>query len=166
MDKSKILSYLGLKRQQGSALMSQAAGRKSARRAHTAVGHAFKAPTVPRHDSIAAGLRAFFEIKEKWQLSYEEARTLLGQPGKSTYYNWQRGQVGDVVHRLDLATRLSYVLGIFKALNEIYEHPELADSWVRKPNAAFGGQSALDRMLGGQVVDLARVREYLDSVRG
>ena len=121
---------------------------------------------VPRHDSIAAGLRAFFEIKEKWQLSYEEAKTLLGQPGKSTYYNWQRGQVGDVVHRMDLATRLSYVLGIFKALNAIYEHPELADSWVRKPNAAFGGQSALDRMLGGQVVDLARVREYLDSVRG
>jgi hypothetical protein len=146
--------------------MSQAARRKSARRTNATMGYAFKAPTVPRHDSIAAGLRAFFEIKEKWQLSYEEAKTLLGQPGKSTYYNWQRGQVGDVVHRMDLATRLSYVLGIFKALNEIYEQAELADGWVRRPNAAFGGQSALDRMLGGQVVDLARVREYLDSVRG
>ena len=146
--------------------MSQASRRKSARRAHPVMGHAFKAPQVPPHDSIAAGLRAFFEIKEKWQLSYEEARTLLGQTGKSTYYNWQRGQVGDVVHRMDLAARISYVLGIFKALNEIYEHPELADSWVRKPSTAFGGQSALDRMLGGQVVDLARVREYLDSVRG
>ena len=146
--------------------MPQAAGRKRTRRVHTTVRHAFKAPPVPRHDSIAAGLRAFFEIKEKWQLSYEEAKTLLGQPGKSTYYNWQRGQVGDVVHRMDLATRISYVLGIFKALNTIYEHAELADSWVRKPNAAFGGQSALDRMLGGQVVDLARVREYLDSIRG
>jgi hypothetical protein len=146
--------------------MSQAARRKIARRTHTAVDHPFKAPAVPRHASVAAGLRAFFEIKEKWQLSYEEARTLLGQPGKSTYYNWQRGQVGDVVHRMDLATRLSYVLGIFKALNEIYEQPELADGWVRRPNAAFGGESALDRMLGGQVVDLARVREYLDSIGG
>jgi len=146
--------------------MSQASRRKSARRAHPVMGHAFKAPQVPPHDSIAAGLRAFFEIREKWQLSYEEAKTLLGQPGKSTYYNWQRGEVGDVVHRMDLATRLSYVLGIFKALNEIYERPELADGWVRKPNAVFGGQSALDRMLGGQVVDLARVREYLDSIRG
>ena len=146
--------------------MSQAANRKRATRTHTTLGHAFKAPAVPRHDSIAAGLRAFFEIKEKWRLSYEEAKTLLGQPGKSTYYSWQRGQVGDVVHRMDLAARISYVLGIFKALNAIYEHPELADGWVRKPNAAFGGQSALDRMLGGQVVDLARVREYLDSIRG
>ena len=146
--------------------MSQAARRKSARRAHPTMAPAFKAPAVPRHESIAAGLRAFFEIKEKWQLSYEEAKTLLGQPGKSTYYNWQKGHVGDVVHRMDLATRLSYVLGIFRALNEIYEQAELADAWVRRPNAAFGGQSALDRMLGGQVVDLARVREYLDSVRG
>ena len=119
--------------------MSQAAGRKSARRAHTAVGHAFKAPPAPRHDAIAAGLRAFFEIKEKWQLSYEEAKTLLGQPGKSTYYNWQRGQVGDVVHRMDLATRLSYVLGIYKALNEIYEHAELADSWVASPTRRSAG---------------------------
>jgi Protein of unknown function (DUF2384) len=146
--------------------MSQTAGRKRATRTHTTLGHAFKAPPVPRHDSIAAGLRAFFEIKEKWRLSYEEAKTLLGQPGKSTYYSWQRGQVGDVVHRMDLAARISYVLGIFKALNEIYEQPELADGWVRRPNAVFGGQSALDRMLGGQVVDLARVREYLDSIRG
>jgi hypothetical protein len=146
--------------------MPQAARRKSARRAHTAMGPAFKAPPVPRHDAVAAGLCAFFEIKEKWNLSFEEAKTLLGQPGKSTYYNWQRGRVGDVVHRVDLATRLSYVLGIFKALNEIYDQAELADAWVRKPNAAFGGQSALDCMLGGQVVDLARVREYLDSVRG
>jgi hypothetical protein len=146
--------------------MRQASARRRMRRAPLARSPAFRAPPVPRQDAIAAGLRAFFEIKEKWDLSYEEARTLLGQPGKSSYYNWQRGRVGDVVHRVDLAARLSYVLGIFKALNEIYEQPELADGWVRKPNAAFGGQSALERMLGGQVVDLARVREHLDSVRG
>jgi len=146
--------------------MSQASIRNRAQRAAEARSPTFRAPPVPRHDAIAAGLRAFFEIKEKWSLSYEEARTLLGQPGKSTYYNWQRGRIGDVVHRMDLATRLSYVLGIFKALNEIYEQAELADAWVRRSNAAFGGQSALDRMLGGQVVDLARVREYLDSVKG
>jgi hypothetical protein len=109
-------------------------------------------------------MRAFFEITEKWGLSYEECSTLLGQPGKSTYYNWRKGNVGEVVHGLDLGTRISYVLGIFKALETIYEQPELADSWVRKPNDAFGGQSALDRMLAGQIVDLAQVREYLDSV--
>ena len=146
--------------------MPQATARKRVKRAFKMTNPAFTPPAVPHHNSIAVGMRAFFEIKEKWNLSYEEAKTLLGQPGKSTYYNWQRGRVGDVVHRMDLASRISYVLGIFKALNVIYEQPDLADSWVRKPNYAFGGQSALERMLAGQVVDLARVREYLDSVRG
>jgi hypothetical protein len=121
---------------------------------------------MPHRDSIAVGLRAFFAIVEKWGLSYDEANALLGQPGKTTFYNWKKGDVGQVVHGFDLATRISYVLGIFKSLELLYESPELADSWVRKPNDAFGGQSALDRMLAGQIADLARVREYLDSVRG
>jgi hypothetical protein len=45
---------------------------------------------------------------------------------------------------------------------------ERADEWVRRPNAAplFGGRSALDRMLGGQVADLYVVRQYLDAQRG
>jgi hypothetical protein len=30
----------------------------------------------------------------------------------------------------------------------------------------FGGRSALDRMLSGNVADLYQVRQYLDSQRG
>ena len=43
-----------------------------------------------------------------------------------------------------------------------------ADEWVRKPNTAppFGGGSALERMLSGQVADLYVVRQYLDAERG
>jgi hypothetical protein len=39
---------------------------------------------------------------------------------------------------------------------------------VSKPNTAplFGGQSALARMLSGNVADLYVVRQYLDAVRG
>jgi hypothetical protein len=39
---------------------------------------------------------------------------------------------------------------------------------VRKPNTAppFGGRSALERMLSGQVADLYVVRQYLDAERG
>jgi hypothetical protein len=39
---------------------------------------------------------------------------------------------------------------------------------VRRPNSAplFNGQSALQRMLGGQVADLYVVRQYLDAQRG
>jgi hypothetical protein len=115
---------------------------------------------------IAAGLRAFFAIADKWGLSNDEAMVLLGQPSRTTFYNWKKGEVAQSAHSLDLEARLSYVLGIFKALELIYQRPELADRWVRQPNAAFGGQSALDRILAGQIVDLAAVRDYLDDVRG
>jgi hypothetical protein len=114
--------------------------------------------------SMAAGMRAFFAIAEKWRLTADEATALLGHPGRSTFYNWRKGDVARV-HNFDLAARLSYVLGIFKALETLYQRPELADEWVRRPNKAFGGQSALERMTAGQMVDLAAVRDYLDGVR-
>ncbi|MFV0367477.1 MAG: MbcA/ParS/Xre antitoxin family protein [Hyphomicrobiaceae bacterium] len=117
-------------------------------------------------DSIAAGLRAFFEISKKWGLSQEQARVLLGQPSKQTFYNWRNGNIGRINNAFDLATRLSHVLGIFRALEVLYKHPELADGWVARPNLAFGGRSALEHMMGGQITDLAAVRDYLDSVRG
>ena len=45
---------------------------------------------------------------------------------------------------------------------------ERADAWLRKPNeaATFGGKSALERMLSGNVADLFVVRQYLDAQRG
>ena len=122
-------------------------------------------PRVPA-EQVQAGLRAFYRIVEKWRLSNEEAMVLLGQPTRATYFNWKRGDVSKATRSLDLASRLSYVIGIFKSLEIIYQEPELADRWVAAPNLAFGGQSALDRMMGGQMTDLAAVRDYLDSVRG
>ena len=117
-------------------------------------------------DQVSAGLRAFFNISDKWGMSTEQGMILLGQPAKATFYKWKKVGFKGTSSALDLATRIGYVLGIFKALEIIYQSPELADRWVKQPNAAFGGQSALDRMMAGQVTDLAAVRDYLDSVRG
>ena len=117
-------------------------------------------------DQVSAGLRAFFNIAKQWKITNDQAMVLLGQPAKATFFNWKKGEFKGVSSALDLATRISYVLGIFKALELLYEAPDHADRWVNAPNAAFGGQSAADRMLAGQITDLAAVRDYLDSVRG
>ncbi len=68
----------------------------------------------------------------------------------------------------DTLERLSYILGIYKALQILLPNPRAADEWVRKINQApqFGGRSALERMLSGQVADLYIVRQYLDAERG
>jgi hypothetical protein len=113
---------------------------------------------------IAAAMRAFFRIAEAWGLSNEQAQVLLGHPARSTFYKWKRGQAAAVPH--DTVRRVSYVLGIYKALQILFKSPAQADAWVSRPNAAFGGSSALRRMLGGDLTDLAAVRRYLDVVRG
>ena len=51
-------------------------------------------------------------------------------------------------------------------LRLLFSDPARGYLWVRAPNAAFGGQSALEVMLGGQITDLMRVRRYLDAQRG
>lgn len=113
---------------------------------------------------VAAAMRAFFRIADLWALSNEQSQVLLGRPARSTFYNWKRGELGAVPY--DTVRRLSYVLGIYKALQILFKAPEQADGWVHRPNAAFAGESALARMLGGDVTDLASVRGYLDTVRG
>lgn len=112
------------------------------------------------------GLRAFANIAEAWSLSIAEQLKLLGIASRSTFFKWRR----ETSPRLprDTLERLSYLLGIYKSLQILLPDPRAADEWVRKPNdaALFGGRSALDRMLSGQVADLYVVREYLDSERG
>lgn len=113
-----------------------------------------------------AGLSAFFNIAEAWGLKDEEKRVLLGQPSKATFYRWKAGATGHP--SADTMERISYILGIWRALQILFKDTGLADGWVRRPNTAapFGGQSALDRMLSGNVADLFVVRRYLDAERG
>jgi hypothetical protein len=111
-------------------------------------------------------LRAFGKIAEAWGLTIAEQLTLLGIASRSTYFKWRREREPRVPQ--DTLERLSYLLGIYKSLQILLPDPKAADSWVRQPNSAplFGGRSALERMLSGQVADLYVVREYLDAERG
>jgi Antitoxin Xre/MbcA/ParS C-terminal toxin-binding domain/Antitoxin Xre-like helix-turn-helix domain len=117
---------------------------------------------LERRDEVA--LAAFFRLAELWGVTMEEARVLLGRPSRARLYNWKGGRIRGLPH--DTLQRISYLLGIHKALQILYSDPDLADAWVRRPNAAFGGQSALERMLAGDVSDLAAVRAHLDAARG
>src|SRR5687768_1015970 len=96
-----------------------------------------------------AGLRAFSNIAERWSLSIADQLKLLGIASRSTYFKWRREQAPRLPQ--DTLERLSYLLGIYKALQILLPDAGAADAWVRKPNSAspFSGRSALDRMLSG-----------------
>jgi hypothetical protein len=115
--------------------------------------------------AAAAALRTFWKLADAWELNAAEQGTLLGV-GRTTLYQWKQGKVGSLDrHQLE---RLSYLFGIYAALQILFPLARRANEWLRKPNAAplFAGRSALDRMLGGQVADLYVVRHYLDAQRG
>ena len=124
-------------------------------------------PDISPERMAAAGLRAFARIAEAWGLTVDEQLKLLGEPPRSTYFAWRKLPEKAAVSR-DTLERLSNILGIYKSLQILLPDAAAADAWVRQPNSAtpFGGGTALDRMLAGNVSDLNLVRRYLDGVRG
>lgn len=129
---------------------------------------AYAQTQLPSSAEVAgAALRTFFNITDAWKLNVEQAMILLGLESRSTYFKWKK-QPESASLNADKLERLSYIFGIYKALQVLLPKPEAADQWLHLPNQAapFAGQSALQRMLSGRVADLYVVRQYLDGQRG
>lgn len=112
-----------------------------------------------------AALKAFFNLVDRWGIRDEDARGLLGGVSNGPYYNWKK-QPARLLDT-DVLTRISYLIGIFKALNILYGE-KLADEWIRLPNSnrIFSGKTPLEYMLAGGVPALQIVRRLLDARRG
>ncbi len=111
----------------------------------------------------AAMFRAAVNLFAKWDITDEQAATLLDLPIRS-YRRWKAGDQGRIDR--DGKARLSNLMGIHKALRIIFREAGRSYGWIKAPNTAFDEQSALDIMLGGELTDLMRVRRYLDAERG
>jgi hypothetical protein len=125
------------------------------------------APSLDRRRLSGPALRTFFNIADRWGLTVLDQMTLLGVTTRSTFFGWKKKSQEASLPK-DTLERISYILGIYKALQILLPSEDAADAWIKQPNEAplFGGRSALDRMLSGQVADLYVVRQYLDAQRG
>jgi hypothetical protein len=112
-----------------------------------------------------AALKAFFNIVARWQLREVDARELLGGVSHGPYYTWKRNP--DRALDRDTLLRISYLVGIFKALHILHSE-QLADAWVRLPNTnrVFGGVTPLAYMIRGGAPAMQTVRRLLDARRG
>jgi hypothetical protein len=112
-----------------------------------------------------SGIRAFFKIAEAWNLKDEAARQLLGGVSNGVFYELKRGRRKTLDQ--DRLTRISLLLGIFKALNILYSR-KLADEWISLPNSnpMFEGEPPIRYMVKGGVPAIMRVRQLLDARRG
>ncbi len=110
-------------------------------------------------------IKAFFRIVSLWKLRDEQARFLLGGVSNGAFYQLK----GGATKRLDQdkLTRVSLLVGIFKALNILYSKA-LADAWIQLPNRnpVFAGDTPIAHMIQGGLPAMLRVRQLLDSRRG
>ena len=120
-------------------------------------------------------IRAFFRLTSHWKLRDEDARGLIGGISNGSFYQLKRGITKTSNSKTldvktldqDKLTRVSLLVGIFKALNILYG-TKLADAWVQLPNSnpIFSGETPLAYMLKGGVPSMLRVRQLLDARRG
>lgn len=125
------------------------------------------APELRAYDPAqvaSVALKAFFNLAREWELARDEQVILLGGPSVRTYHRWKVGDVATLPR--DTLERISVLLGIYKAVHILLPVRAQANSWVKRANKAFGGETALDVMLKGRVDHLYRVRRYLDAWRG
>src|SRR5215204_493147 len=112
----------------------------------------------------ASGLKAFFNIAARWKLRDEDARALLGGVTNGPFYEMKRNP--DRTVDTDRLTRISYVIGIFKALAVLHSEA-LADAWVQRPNSnpLFAGLTPPEYMIRGGLPAMQNVRRLLDARR-
>jgi hypothetical protein len=111
-------------------------------------------------------IRVFVNIAQKWNLNEVQARGLLGGVASSTFHAWKTRPRGKQLDQ-DTLTRISLVIGIYKALN-IYFGKPWADRWITLENRGplFAGRTPIDYMLRQGQPGMVEVRRMLDSWRG
>ena len=82
----------------------------------------------------------------------------------STYYAWKKS--APAVPDIDRLIHLSHLVGIYKALQILYD--DLAKRWISLPNTKelFAGETPLNYLLRGGLVAMDKVRQLLDARRG
>jgi len=118
----------------------------------------------PRDRLSPAALKAFFNAMARWKVRDEHARGLLGGVSNGPFYEMKRNP--DRTLDADRLTRISYLIGIFKALGVLHAEA-LADAWVQRPNSnpLFGGLTPLEYMIRGGLPAMQNVRRLLDARR-
>jgi uncharacterized protein (DUF2384 family) len=121
--------------------------------------------SATRRRLSAAAVVAFLKIAEEWKLKSEDAMALLGGVSNGKYYSLKRSHKGLLTQ--DELTRVSLLIGIFKALNILF-NGKLANQWISRPNTnpLFQNAPPLHLLIQGGVPGMLEVRRLLDARRG
>ncbi len=117
--------------------------------------------------SSKVAVTAFNRIADRWGLDPGQRALLLGRSGR-TAYRWAKpGGSAESSRPLqrDTLERISLLIGIYEDIRAFFGSGPAADGWITRPNADFGGEPPLNRLLAGNVEDIVAVRRYLGATR-
>ncbi len=122
-------------------------------------------PEIRRRLSPVA-IEGFLRLMDLWKIKDGDARQLLGGLSTGSFHVFKKQEKQRVLAH-DTLTRVSLLLGIFKALNILYSEP-LADAWLTLPNCnpVFRGATPLAYILQQGLPGMLEVRRLLDGRRG
>lgn len=120
---------------------------------------------VERAELSPAAIKAFLNLRQKWGLNEEDSRSLLGGVASSTFHTWKTNPKRTLDQ--DTLTRISLLIGIYKALN-IYFGKPWSDRWITLANrgSVFMGRTPLAYMIQRGQPGMIEVRRMLDAWRG
>jgi len=129
----------------------------------------YELPTVINLNSVEerarlypSAVKGFINIVSKWQIKDKDARELLGGISSTSFYALKKNHNKSL--DVDRLTRISYLIGIYKALHVLYGDT-LADTWVKMPNQnrLFNRDTPLAYMEFGGIVAMQYVRALLEA---
>lgn len=119
----------------------------------------------PIRQAAPAALRAVLQLLKTWDLSDKEKAELLGLTDQdlAAYIG---GDVPGELTSSDLVLRVSYLLGIAKALDILISDTEPQSHWINNRSDAtpFDGQTPKHYLLANGLSGLHKTREYLDGM--
>jgi uncharacterized protein (DUF2384 family) len=130
------------------------------------VAQAQRTESTISSNAAVKGLRAAFNILDKWGCRPEQACRILGMK-KSTYYK-NRESAGTARLTNDQIERISYILNMHGALRSVFDNPENVYGFMSmsNQNPYFNGSAPLDLISTGQFGALYETFRRVDTLRG
>lgn len=109
------------------------------------------------------GFKTAVKILNLWEFTDAEKAVVLGDFSVATFRRLKGGNLARKL-TIDRRTRVSLILGVYKALMTLFIQDEHRLEWINNENRAFRGFSPKDVMLSGALLGLYEIRHYLDAV--
>jgi len=107
-------------------------------------------------------LSAFWDIMKQWGVESEDQISLIGIKTNLSVDELKIIHTSSISR--EMLERISLVLKIYKYLEILFPNREQSNTWIKKPNDAFGGKSALMVILSDNESGLLIVVKYLNSL--